>query len=76
MESKDFWNTVKPFIANRSGLTHSDIAIIYSDKIITDESKLTEIFNTEYINIVERSKGSKHAALSFKVSDDDTFLIS
>ena len=52
MESKDFWNTVKPFITNKSGLTNSDIAIIYNDKIITDESKLTEICNTEYINIV------------------------
>ena len=64
MESKDFWNTVLEFI--------------YNDKIITDESKLTEIFNTEYINIVERSTGSKPEAfaLSGKVSDDNTFLIS
>ena len=76
MESKDFWNTVKPFITNKSGLTRSDIAIIYNDKIITDESKLTEIFNTEYINIVERSTGSKPETLSGKVSDDNTFLIS
>ena len=66
MES-NFWNTVKPFITNRSGLTHSDITIIYNDKVITDESNLTEIFNTEDINIVERSKGSKPEALSCKV---------
>ena len=76
VESKDFWNTVKPFITNKSGLTNSDIAIIYNNEIITDENKLTEIFNEEYINVVERFTGNKPEVLSGRVSNDINSLIS
>ena len=55
VENKDFWNTAKPFITNRSGKLKSDITIIHNEEIIRDEQKLVEIFNNEYINIVEKS---------------------
>ena len=41
---------------------------------MTDESKLTEIFNAEYINMVERFTGRKPEALSGNVSDDNNSL--
>ena len=59
VENKDFWNTVKPFITNKSGKLKSDITIIHNEEIIRDEQKLVEIFNNEYINIVENSSGIK-----------------
>ena len=59
VENKDFWNTVKPFITNKSGKLKSDITIIHNEEIIRDEQKLVEIFNNEYINIVEKSSGIK-----------------
>ena len=62
VENKDFWNTVKPFIANKSGKLKSDITIIHNEEIIRDEQKF-EIFNNEYINIVEKSGGIKPGPL-------------
>ena len=59
VENKDFWNAVKPFITNKSGKLKSDITIIHNEEIIRDEQKLVEIFNNEYINIVEKSSGIK-----------------
>ena len=31
--------------------------IIHNDSLITDENELTELFNEQYINIVEKSRG-------------------
>ena len=55
---------VKPFITNKSGLTSHDIMIIHNDSLITDEKELTELFNEQYINIVEKSSGIKPSCLS------------
>ena len=30
MSSKNFWNTIKPFITNKSGLTNNDIMLIHN----------------------------------------------
>ena len=55
--SKSFWNTVKPFLTNKGFFTSDDITIEDKGKIVTDKAELTEIFNTHYINIVEKSSG-------------------
>ena len=66
MSSKNFWNTIKPFITNKSGLTNNDIMLIHNNTItiITDENILTGLFNDHYINIVEASSGIKLTCLS------------
>ena len=55
LSSKSFWNTVKPFLTNKGFFTNENITIKDKEKIVTDNSELTEIFNTHYINIVEKS---------------------
>ena len=64
MSSKNFWNTIKPFITNKSDLTNNDIMLIHNNTIITDENILTGLFNDYYINIVEASSGIKPTCLS------------
>ena len=64
MDNKNFWDMVKHFVTNKSGLTSHDIMIIHNDSLITDEKELTELFNEQYINIVEKSSGIKPSCLS------------
>ena len=58
VSNKKFWNTVKPFLTNKGFLTNENIAIKCNKEIITDTTKLADIFNTHYVNIVEKSSGT------------------
>ena len=55
--NKAFWNTVKPFLTNKSFLTNETIAIENKRKIVTDKSKLVNLFNSRYVNTVEKTSG-------------------
>ena len=55
--NKAFWNTVKPFLTNKGFLTNETIAIENKGKIVTDKSKLVNLFNSHYVNIVEKMSG-------------------
>ena len=57
VNNKAFWNTVKPFLTNKGFLTNETIAIENKGKIVTDKSKLVNLFNSHYINIVEKTSG-------------------
>ena len=57
VNGKSFWKTVKPFLTNKGFFTCQNITVINKGKFISDNLKLTEIFNTHYINIVENSSG-------------------
>ena len=58
MNNKEFWKVMKPALTNK-GFVSSDVIILEEKgKMITDESKLVEIFNNHYINIVESTMGS------------------
>ena len=57
VNNKAFWNTVKPFLTNKGFLTNETIAIENKGKIVTDESKLLNLFNSHYVNIVEKTSG-------------------
>ena len=50
--SKDFWNTIKPFLTSKGFLHNDDIAINFDKRTITDDKELPKIFNEHYINIV------------------------
>ena len=50
--NKSFWNFTKPFLTNKSVIVNDDVTLI-----IADESQLTKLFNSYYINIVEKSSG-------------------
>ena len=57
VNNKAFWNTVKTFLTNKGFLTNKTIAIENKGKIIPDKSKLVNLFNSHYINIVEKTSG-------------------
>ena len=57
VNNKAFWNTVKPFLTNKGFLTNETIAIENKGKIVTDKSKLVNLFNSHYVNIVEKTSG-------------------
>ena len=58
MTNKEFWKVMKPALTNK-GVISSDVIILEENgKLISDESKLVEIFNNHYINIVESTTGT------------------
>ena len=58
LNNKTFWNTVKPFLTKKGFLTNETIAIEKKGKIVTDKSKLFNLFNSLSANIVEKTSGS------------------
>ena len=54
---KSFWNTVKPFLINKGFFRSENITIENKGKLTSDNLKLTKIFNTHCINIVEILSG-------------------
>ena len=54
---KQFWNFVKPFLTNKGYISNDFISIRNGDAFIDKESEFVEIFNTPYINIVEKTSG-------------------
>ena len=57
VSNKAFWNTVKPFLTNKGFLTNEIIAIENKGKIVTDKSKLVNLFNSHYLNTVGKTSG-------------------
>ena len=54
---KKFWNTVKPFLTNKGFLTDDNISIKVNDDLVAEKTKLANLFNLHYINIVENTSG-------------------
>ena len=55
--SKQFWNFVESFLANKGYMSNDFIFIMNGDAFIDKESILVEMFNAHYINIVEKKLG-------------------
>ena len=53
------WKLIRPSLANKGFIENRDITLIPKNKIISDEKQLTKLFNSYYINIVEKSSGIK-----------------
>ena len=53
MSNRTFWKRVKPFLTNKGSMTNDCINIEKDGDIIRDEKVLVELFNENYINIVE-----------------------
>ena len=56
--NKKFWNAVKPFLTNKGFLTNDNISVKVNDDLVTDKTKLANLFNLHYINIVENTLGA------------------
>ena len=70
--SKSFWKFIKPFFTNNGFTRNSDITRIHKNKIISDE-KLTKLFNSYYINIIEKSSDTKPE--TFSINFDNTYRL-
>ena len=55
--SKQFQNFIKPFLTNKDCLRNYFISIRNGNAFIDKESKLVEMYNSYYINIVEKTSG-------------------
>ena len=59
--NREFWKKMKTFLTNKRCLDDCEVMLRDDNKIITDDKRLTKLFNEHYINIVERSSGLKPA---------------
>ena len=75
MDNKKFWQTIKPFITNKSSLSNSHIMLLENNSLISVEKELVTLFNTHYINIVEKSSGLKPNSINFNKAKDKSALI-
>ena len=44
---------MKPFLSNKGGMAGNNISLVKSNRIVTENKALVEIFNHHYINMVE-----------------------
>ena len=63
MSHRTFWKTVKPFLTNKGCMTNDCINIEKDGDIVRDDKVLVELFNENYINIVEISSENKPSSL-------------
>jgi len=56
--NKDLWEKVKPALSHKYDKFKSDIILKEGESIISEETKVSEILNNQYINIVEISTGT------------------
>ena len=64
--NKSFWKFMKPFLTNKGFTGNNDITLIHQNKIISGEKQLTKLFNSYYINIVEKSSDTKTFGANFE----------
>ena len=57
--NKSFLNFIKPFMTNKGMVASNDITLTEGKNVMTDEYEISQTFNKHYINIVEKSCGSK-----------------
>ena len=75
IENKKFWQTIKPFITNKSGLSNNNIMLVEKDSLITKDEEIANILNDHYINIVEKSSGIKPSEINYDKVTDKRILI-
>ena len=63
MSNKRFWSTVKPFLTNKGYISNDFISIAKDGELISNEKELVELYNENYINIVENTSGTKPSSL-------------
>ena len=60
---KCLWKTVKPFLTKKGCITNDCIKIEKDGDTLRDEKVLVELFNENYVDIVETSSGNKPSSL-------------
>ena len=73
MSNRTFWKTTKPFLTNKGCMTNDFINIEKDGDILRDEKVFVELFNGNYISIVEISSGNKPSSIGsceYSAQDD------
>ena len=60
MSNRIFLKTLKPFLTKKGCMSNDCISIEKDGDIIRDEKVLVELFNENYVNIVEISSERSH----------------
>ena len=63
MTNKEFWKVMKPALTNKGIISSDAIILEENGELVSDESRLVEIFNDHYINIVESTMGAPPVSL-------------
>ena len=63
MSNRTFWKTVKPFLTNKGCMKNDCIGTEKDGDTVRDEKVFVELFNENYITIVEISSGNKASSL-------------
>ena len=73
MSNTKFWSTVKPFLTNKGSISIDFISVEKDGDLTSNEKEAVELFNQNYINIVENSIGKKPSLLGdcLNVSQDE-----
>jgi len=50
---KSFWDTVKPYFTEKSGKCGQCISLLEEDKVTSDSSSVSDIFNTFFVNVAK-----------------------
>ena len=76
MSNKKFWNTAKSFLNNEGCISNDFINVEKDGDLISNEKELVELFNENYINIVENCSGKKPSSLGDCLNASQDKLIS
>ena len=57
MTNKKYWNLMKPFLSEKGASYGTKVTLDEKGKFISNEAEVAEIFNDQYINIVEKTTG-------------------
>ena len=73
MTNKDFWKKVAPALSSKEPNITNDIFLDEDNEHITDDNKISQILNDQYINIVENSTGiSINPLANYDLSNKDS----
>ena len=50
-DSNSFWQACKPFLSSKGLKTNNKISLIENGEVISDESRVSNIFNEYFINV-------------------------
>ena len=71
-----FWSAVKLFLTNKGCISNKFISVEKDGDLISNKKELVELFNPNYINIVENSSGKKPLSIGDRLntSQDELML--
>ena len=71
-----FWSAVKLFLTNKGCISNKFISVEKDGDLISNKKELVELFNPNYINIVENSSGKKPLSIGdhLNTSQDELML--